>query len=145
MRGKFLLFSLFVLATSIVCVDRPVLDEVDTVDQAATVPSGFTDLAVASGLSNPTLMAFAPDGRLFVSEQGGNLRVIKNGTLLSTPFLHLSVSTTGERGLLGVAFDPNFASSAADKWVYVYHTETSGPHNQVSRFKVSAANPMSPT
>jgi glucose/arabinose dehydrogenase len=141
MRGKILLGVLFVLATSVVCSDRPASEEIETFDQAATVPSGFTDLAVASGLSNPTLMEFAPDGRLFVSEQGGNLRIIKNGTLLSTPFLHLGVSTTGERGLLGVAFDPNFANSTADRWVYVYHTETSGPHNQVSRFKVSATNP----
>ncbi|HTL97428.1 MAG TPA: PQQ-dependent sugar dehydrogenase, partial [Holophagaceae bacterium] len=101
----------------------------------------FKAVALASGLSSPTAMAFAPDGRLFVSEQGGNLRVVKNGTLLSAPFLHVGVSTTGERGLLGVAFDPSFATSATDKWVYVYHTETSGPHNQVSRFKVSAANP----
>ena len=51
------------------------------------VPSGFTETLVASGLASPTAMQFAPDGRLFVAEQGGRLRVIKNGTLLSTPFL----------------------------------------------------------
>ena len=51
------------LSTSIVCSDQPVYDDVETIDQAATVPSGFTDQAVVSGLSNPTLMQFAPDGR----------------------------------------------------------------------------------
>src|SRR5262245_57958554 len=53
---------------------------------AATVPSGFTDEVVVTGLTSPTAMAFAPDGRLFVCQQGGQLRVIKNGVLLATPF-----------------------------------------------------------
>jgi len=78
---------------------------------AATVPSGFTDSLVAGGLTNPTAMALAPDGRIFVCEQGGTLRVIKNGVLLATPFLTVTVDSSGERGLLGVAFDPNFISN----------------------------------
>ena len=80
-----------------------------TPGRAATLPTGFTEALVASGLNNPTAMQFAPDGRLFVCEQGGRLRVIKNGALLRTPFLTVTVSSSGERGLLGVAFDPNFA------------------------------------
>ncbi len=83
---------------------------------AATVPSGFTDTLIVSGLAKPTAMAFAPDGRLFVCEQGGTLRIIKNNVLLSTPFVSLTVSSVGERGLLGVTFDPNFATN---KFVYV--------------------------
>jgi glucose/arabinose dehydrogenase len=99
---------------------------------AATLPAGFTEALVASGLNNPTAMQFAPDGRLFVCEQGGRLRVIKNGALLSTPFLTVTVSSSGERGLLGVAFDPNFA---VNQYVYVYYTATSPTiHNRVSRF-----------
>src|SRR5690349_22178106 len=81
------------------------------VARGATVPAGFTDTLVAGGLTNPTAMALAPDGRIFVCEQGGTLRVIKNGVLLSTPFLTLSVDSNGERGLLGIAFDPNFATN----------------------------------
>ena len=57
-------------------------------------------------------MQFAPDGRLFVCEQGGRLRVIKNGVLLPTPFVTLTVNSSGERGLLGVAFDPAFAAES---------------------------------
>jgi glucose/arabinose dehydrogenase len=99
---------------------------------AATVPTGFTDAVYASGLSNPTAMAWAPDGRLFVTQQGGALRVIKNGALLSTPFLTVTVDSQGERGLLGVAFDPDFANN---HFVYVYYTSTSpSVHNRVSRF-----------
>jgi glucose/arabinose dehydrogenase len=77
-------------------------------------------------------MDIAPDGRIFVCQQGGSLRVIKNGALLSTPFMTLTVDSSGERGLLGVAFDPNFAGN---NFIYVYYTVTSTPrHNRVSRF-----------
>ena len=99
---------------------------------AATLPSGFSETLIASGLRQPTAMTFAPDGRLFVCEQGGTLRVIKNGVLLPTPFVSLTVSSVGERGLLGVAFDPQFASN---RFVYVYYTATTpNVHNRVSRF-----------
>ncbi len=106
---------------------------------AATLPGGFAETRVATGLASPTAMAIAPDGRLFVAQQGGALRVIRNGMLLTQPFLTVSVNSSGERGLLGVAFDPNFASN---NFVYVYYTTSSSPiHNRVSRFTASAANP----
>ncbi|MGH6631149.1 MAG: PQQ-dependent sugar dehydrogenase, partial [Burkholderiales bacterium] len=84
-------------------------------------------------------MEIAPDGRFFVTEQGGALRVIKSGTLLAAPFLTVSVNSSGERGLLGVAFDPNFASN---RYIYIYYTTAASPiHNRVSRFTASGANP----
>lgn len=99
---------------------------------AATLPSGYTEAVIATGLASPTAMEFAPDGRLFVCQQGGQLRVIKNGALLATPFVTITVNNTGERGLLGIAFDPNFAVNG---FVYVYYTATSPAiHNRVSRF-----------
>jgi glucose/arabinose dehydrogenase len=100
---------------------------------AATVPPGFTENAiVSSGLAQPTAIATAPDGRIFVAEQGGQLRVIKNGALVSEPFVTVTVSSAGERGLLGVAFDPDFA---ANRYVYIYYTATSPTvHNRISRF-----------
>jgi len=73
---------------------------------AATLPTGFSETPVATGLASPTAMQFAPDGRLFVCEQDGRLRVIKDGALLPTPFLTLTVSSVGERGRLGVALIP---------------------------------------
>jgi len=101
--------------------------------QGATLPSGFTEAQFGSNVGGtPTAMEFAPDGRLFVCLQGGQVRVIKNGALLATPFLSLSVTSVGERGLLGVAFDPNFA---ANQFVYVYYTTSAAPiHNRISRF-----------
>ena len=99
---------------------------------AATLPAGFTETMITNGLSSPTAMDFAPDGRLFVCLQGGDLRVIKTGALLSTPFLHQNVDSNGERGLLGIAFDPNFTTN---NFVYIYYTvPTASIHNRVSRF-----------
>ena len=99
---------------------------------AATLPTGFTETRIATGLSNPTAMAIAPDGRIFVAQQGGQLRVIKDGALLPTPFVTVTVNSSGERGLLGVAFDPDFATNQC---VYVYYTATTpNIHNRVSRF-----------
>ena len=100
--------------------------------KAATVPVGFTETQWVTGLISPTAMAFAPDGRLFVCQQGGALRVIKNGQLLAAPFVTLTVSSVGERGLLGIAFDPNFA---VNQYIYLYYTAISPAiHNRVSRF-----------
>jgi glucose/arabinose dehydrogenase len=99
---------------------------------AATLPTGFVETQIASGLSGPTTMDIAPDGRIFVLEEGGRVRVIKNNQLLTTPFITLTTNTTGERGVLGIAFDPNFTSN---RFVYLYYTATSPTiHNRVSRF-----------
>ncbi|HET9694349.1 MAG TPA: PQQ-dependent sugar dehydrogenase, partial [Steroidobacteraceae bacterium] len=99
---------------------------------AATVPSGFVDSTYVELPTDATAMQFAPDGRLFVCQQSGKLRVVEDGRLLTTPFLTLPVHASGERGLLGVAFDPDFARN---NFVYVYYTAlTPTIHNRVSRF-----------
>jgi len=99
--------------------------------EAATLPTGFSE-TIISGVSVPTAMALAPDGRIFVCQQSGALRIIKDGTLLATPFLTLSVDPTGERGLLGVALDPDFPNN---QFIYLYYTVPGSPaHNRISRF-----------
>ncbi|NML21758.1 DNRLRE domain-containing protein [Pseudoflavitalea sp. G-6-1-2] len=100
-----------------------------------TLPTNFTRVQVATGVTTPTSMAFTPDNRILVCQKGGQLRVIKNGSLLSTPAITLSVNTDGERGLIGVAVDPNFATN---NYIYIYYTHTSGPHNRVSRFTLGS-------
>src|SRR5437762_2383838 len=77
---------------------------------AATLPSGFSEALVANGLTSPTAMQFAPDGRLFISEQAGKLRVVKNGALLPTPFVSLAF---GGDGKLYVAVGENANSANA--------------------------------
>lgn len=103
---------------------------------AATLPTGFAETQIAGSL-NPTTMAFAPDGRLFLCEKQGRIRVVKNGAMLGTPLVDFSgaVDSWNERGLGSVCVDPSFASNG---WVYVYYTAKSpASHNRVSRFTVS--------
>ncbi len=102
-----------------------------TFGSAQVLPSGFSLITVAGSVNNPTVMSFAPDGRLFVCQQTGELRVIKNGTLLNQPFVSLSVDANGERGLVGIAFDPNFVNN---QYIYLYYTLASGTNNRISRF-----------
>lgn len=105
---------------------------------AATLPPGFAEKVLATGLSNPTAMTLHPDGRIFVCQQSGRLRIIKNDLLLPTPFATVAVNADGERGLLGVAIDPNYA---ANRFVYVYRTTNTAPlHNEILRFTAMAGN-----
>ncbi len=115
---------------------------------AASLPPGFSETVLfpAQTLATAACITVAPDGRIFVCQRSsGALRVIDAADqLLPTPFLTLNVDTTGERGMLGVAFDPNFA---VNNYVYVYYTAAAqggiGPHNRISRFTASGntANP----
>ena len=104
----------------------------------ALFPPGFEIVPVASGLQWPTRMEFSPDGRLFVSEQAGRLRVIRDGMLLPAPFATLSVTWTGEHGLYGIAFDPEFVRT---RYLYVFYSRADEPLNRVSRLVASAGNP----
>ena len=110
---------------------------------AHALPPGFEDELVAGGLTSPTALAVAPDGRIFIAEQPGAVRVVRNGALLTAPFAQFSVDSNGERGLLGLAFDPNFSSN---QYVYVYHTVPGTPaHNRVSRMKANGDSVQSGT
>src|SRR5262249_520991 len=98
----------------------------------------FQNVPFVSGFNTPTSMEFAPDSRLFVAEKAGSLRVIKNGTLLPDAFVTLNVTSDAERGLLGIAFDPNFT---LNRYIYLYYTRANSPvMNRVSRFTASLTN-----
>lgn len=66
---------------------------------------------IASGLDVPWAIAFAPDGRIFVSERTGRIRIIENGALRAEPWAVLPVAAKGEAGLMGIALAPDFATS----------------------------------
>jgi uncharacterized repeat protein (TIGR03806 family) len=96
------------------------------------LPPGFTDTVVATGLTGATAMAAAPDGRLFVCEQTGTLRVITGDELLSDPFVTVEVDGHWERGLIGVALDPAFPRQP---YVYLcYVVRRPYVHHRISRF-----------
>ena len=90
-----------------------------------------------TGLANATAFAQAPDGRLFVAQQGGALRVVKNGALLAAPF-YAHVDAGGERGLIGVTLHPDFATTAS---LRLLHDVEGGTHNRISRFTGRRSTP----
>lgn len=102
--------------------------------------SGAQTLVLTSfgtGFSSPVDIENAGDSRLFVVQQGGLIRILNtDGTINSTPFLNLSslLSTGGERGLLGLAFHPNYA---ANGYFFVNYTNTAG-NTVIARYSVSA-------
>ena len=99
---------------------------------AIGLPKGFEITTIATGLSGCTALETTSDGRVFVCEQTGSLRVVKDGQLLKKPFVTLPVDHTWERGLIGVTVDPGFPKVP---YVYVcYVAKDPYPHHRVSRF-----------
>ena len=87
----------------------------------ASPPANFqTSLVVGDGLNGPSGFEIAPDGRIFILERAGKIKIVKNGQLLPTPFADLPSEDTGDRGLIGIAFDPNYGLS--NHYVYFYYT-----------------------
>src|SRR3954471_14008527 len=130
------------------CLAEDDRNEVDLASVSSSLASGLVKSLVTSGLSNASAMAVAPDGRIFVTQRGTNgngtggtataaVRVVKNASLLPTPFVNITVDNTSfgccnERGLVGIAIDPNFNSN---HFVYVYYTAPGSPaHNRATRF-----------
>jgi glucose/arabinose dehydrogenase len=102
------------------------------------LPGGFHETVAFGGLSQPTSMAFAADGRLFILEQCGRVRISVKGKLQATPFAQIKTDCSGERGLLGITLDPSFATNG---YVYVYYTVPASPRfNRVARLTVDPAN-----
>jgi len=103
-------------------------------------PATLTLTPVAKGLKEPTAIAHAGDGskRLFVLEQDGAVKIIRKETVSAAPFLDIKslVRSGGERGLLGIAFPPDFASS---KTFYVNYTDRNGVGNtSIDSFRVGS-------
>jgi glucose/arabinose dehydrogenase/chitodextrinase len=130
-----------IVVASFACQDRASAD--------TFTDSGFATERVAT-LPPFTLvgMAFAPDGRVFVWQKNGVVRVIKNGQLLPTPFIDLSakVNTFDDRGFWGLAFDPNFASNGRIYMTYTF--ENAGSPNssapRTARLTRVVADPANP-
>ena len=103
---------------------------------AATWPSGFVETQVAGGLISPGGMDIAPDGRVFIAQQKGQIYVLRNDTLLTQPVLNIQykVDYNTERGVNGIVLDPDFATN---NYLYIYYTvKYPVSHNRLSRYTV---------
>ncbi|RKI72142.1 PKD domain-containing protein [Corallococcus sp. AB049A] len=92
---------------------------------ARALPGGFSSELVVGGLHYPTTFAHLPDGRILVAEKSGVVRLVKDGVLQSAPFLDVSarVNNHHDRGLLGLAVDPDFARNGYVYLLYTYDTD----------------------
>src|SRR5688572_16262992 len=129
----------FVLAA---CVDEHL--------HAAILPPNFSEFAItgANTIAAATTFEFSPDGKLFVLEQAGTIEVYQGAgatawTRLQANFLlnvPVTVDPFFERGMLGIAFDPNYATN---RFVYLYYTTSTAPvHNRIVRVTANATGDL---
>ena len=113
---------------------------------AYAFPAGFISETVVANLTGPTTIAFAPDGRMFIGQKDGRVRVFQNGVLLPTDFIDISsqVNNYWDRGLLGIAIHPDFPSTPYVYLLYTYDppgTTDNGGGARVARLMRVTANP----
>ena len=117
---------------------------------AATIPPDFADEVMASNLNFPTGFAFLPDGRALVTEKGGTVRLVTSSGLQPTPVLNIAsrVNNYADRGLLGIAIDPNFATNSRFYLFYVYESNPNDvgwfKSSQVARFTLGSNGTADP-
>lgn len=146
--------AIIILAVSLVLVASCQRRPATTPTTTGTTATGTTDgsggapalPAEITGLDSPVGMAFAPDGRVFITERVGRIRVVRDGRLESEPFATVTVPRLlgyHETGLLGIAIPADFQ---AIPYVYVYHTyEKQGELvNRVVRFRADGAGRPEP-
>lgn len=120
------------------------LSRLESRETPATLPPNFSEAVIGEGIQSAAGFTLAPNGDAWVLEQTGTVKRFRPGTSAADVVFSLTVDSTGERGLLGLAFDPNYATN---KFIYVYHTVPSAgvgvaAFNRVSRFTVDDANPI---
>jgi glucose/arabinose dehydrogenase len=139
--GRGLLATVVLVAAA--CSPAPSPIPVSSPPAGAFDPSGVVPVVhvVTGGLTSPLDVADAGDGsgRIFVAEQAGRIRIVRDGTLVDRPFLDITgrIASGGERGLLGIAFHPGYPT---DPRVFVDYTDKDG-NTVVSSFRVSAGDP----
>src|SRR6185295_16710085 len=111
-------FSLLLVCTATDCL----LGTITNPTHASTLPAGFTESTVFSGLTEPTAVRFSPDGRVFVTEKSGLIKVFANLSAPTATVFHdlrTNVHNFWDRGLMGLARHPDFPPVPS---VYVLYT-----------------------
>ena len=119
-------FVIFSLITTLIGLNKV---------NAAPLADFQTSPIISTGLNSPTGLQFSPDGRLFILERAGKVKIYKNGQLLPNIFVDLNSVSSGDRGLIGIAFDPDYS---ANHYVYFYFTSSIDNHNRIVRYDASS-------
>lgn len=116
---------------------QPALEEVRVFISLTERPGPFEPRTIARNLETPWSLAFAPDGRLFVAERPGRIRIIRRDSLMAEPWavipVHESAASSLETGLMGLALDPEFARNHR---VYVCYTQAATDGALTNRISV---------
>ncbi len=105
-----------------------------TAQLSGTLPNLKVE-ALVKGLETPWAIAFAPDGRIFITERPGRIRIVKNGQLESDPWMAWEVVAVREAGLLGLALDPQFAKNGFVYVAYTYRASAGRFQNRLARLR----------
>ena len=117
--------SLLVIAIACAAIDEP----------CAASAAEFHLETFLRGLNTPWAIDFAPDGRIFLSERPGRIRVVERGQLRAEPWLALEVAASGEAGLMGLAIDPQFSQNRFVYVAYSHQTRGFGVRNRLARLR----------
>ncbi|MCA9582981.1 MAG: PQQ-dependent sugar dehydrogenase, partial [Myxococcales bacterium] len=109
---------------------------------AQTLPTNFQQTTALQGFVNPTMIRFAPDGRVFVSEKSGRIWIfddLSDATPVSITALQANVNNYWDRGLLGMVIDPNFPT---DPYIYVLYAYDAPPTENAPYWNDACADPV---
>jgi len=95
---------------------------------------GFISKVIVNTLVSPTSLDIAPDGRIFITEKSGRLRIVENGILLDQPALEVNVDEFGEQGLSSLILDPEFDSNGL---LYLYYNSEGENRNIIERYTIN--------
>lgn len=123
-------FSLLLISASVACRPAGVLSE---------PAAGVEVEAVAGGLETPWAIVFAPDGRIFITERPGRIRVIKDGKLQGQPWMEIDAYEVSEAGLMGLALDPEFSRNRFVYAAYTYRDSSGRLTNRLARLREDPA------
>jgi glucose/arabinose dehydrogenase len=104
-------------------------------EQLAGTPPDLKIEVLVRGLETPWALDFAPDGRIFINERSGRIRMIESGRLLSEPWMTLEVAAVGEAGLMGLAIDPQFTQNRFLYVAYTYRAADGRLQNRLVRLR----------
>jgi glucose/arabinose dehydrogenase len=104
-------------------------------EQLAGTPADLKIETLIRGLDTPWAVDFAPDGRIFITERLGRIRVVEGGRLLPEPWMTLEVQAVGEAGLMGLALDPKFAQNRVVYVAYTYRASNGRLQNRLVRLR----------
>lgn len=130
------------------CFSLLLLIQIGARAQSFTDSNFVAETVTTLPMYKPVGLTFAPDGRMFIWQENGIVRIYKNGSLLTSPLLNIQshVNTVNDRGLLGFALDPNFSTNGYVYLAYTYEpngnpNDTAPKTNRLTRMQVDPANP----